>query len=194
MAFTYHLERSEGAQVVSALAVGPGAPARVLPFLQHKLLPSEARELIPDPPGGKHRETTGSKQNMWVNNMQQSHGQSGKAVMWLNKHTFIQKRQFHRDYSRATLYDDGANPLRLFDHILAFSRQFHLLSDEVLKLESHQLQARSRCYWDCVESHNDESFSCYFSALVRSHCLNRTLYVTPAPPWPFPAACWSGIP
>ena len=60
-------------QVVSALAVGPGAPAGILPFLQHKLLPSEARELIPDPPGGKQRKYRVKTKNV---------GQQHAAVTW----------------------------------------------------------------------------------------------------------------
>ena len=36
-------------------------------------------------------------------------------------------------------------------------------------------------------------FMPFFRACWKS-LMNHTLYVTPAPPWPFPAACWSGIP
>lgn len=46
---TYHFQRPKGAQAVATLAVGPGAPTRILSFLQHKQLSSKTWTLKPYP-------------------------------------------------------------------------------------------------------------------------------------------------
>lgn len=50
---THDLEGADGHQAVAAVAVGPGVPARVVPLLQHKLLPGEGLALEAQPPAGR---------------------------------------------------------------------------------------------------------------------------------------------
>lgn len=51
---TYNVQRPKGQEAVTVVAVGPGVPARVIPLLQDKLLPTEGSALKCQPPvGGK---------------------------------------------------------------------------------------------------------------------------------------------
>lgn len=51
--FCYHFDGAEGDDAVTASAVGPGVPARILTLLKHILFPLTARLLISHPPGTK---------------------------------------------------------------------------------------------------------------------------------------------
>lgn len=50
---TYHFKRLEGAQDVATLATGPGAPPRILSFLEDKLLPTKTQAFKPYPSNNK---------------------------------------------------------------------------------------------------------------------------------------------
>lgn len=49
------MQRPEGQEAVTVVAVGPGVPARVIPFLQDKLLPTEGPAIERQPPVGRRR-------------------------------------------------------------------------------------------------------------------------------------------
>lgn len=67
---TDHFKRPEGAQDVAILVVGPGAPARILSFLKHKLLSCKTRALKPHPSAD-----------------------SGDFVLHINPHTYAQQTE-----------------------------------------------------------------------------------------------------
>lgn len=49
------MQRPEGQEAVTVVAVGPGIPARVIALLQDKLLPAEGSALERQPPVGGNR-------------------------------------------------------------------------------------------------------------------------------------------
>lgn len=53
IAVSYHFNGAEGDDAVTASAVGPGVPARILTLLKHILFPLTAGFLISHPPGKK---------------------------------------------------------------------------------------------------------------------------------------------
>lgn len=53
LVFSYHFDGAEGDDAVTASAVGPGVPARILTLLKHILFPLTAGLLISHPPGPK---------------------------------------------------------------------------------------------------------------------------------------------
>lgn len=60
IALTYNVQRPEGQENVTTSAAGPGIPARVVPLLQHKLLPTKGPALERQPPeSGGNRVTSG---------------------------------------------------------------------------------------------------------------------------------------
>ena len=52
IALTYNVQRTEGQENVTTSAAGPGIPARVVPLLQNKLLPTKGPALERQPPEG----------------------------------------------------------------------------------------------------------------------------------------------
>lgn len=60
IALTYNVQRPEGQENVTTSAAGPGIPARIVPLLQDKLLPTKGPALECQPPeGGGNRVTSG---------------------------------------------------------------------------------------------------------------------------------------
>ena len=52
---THDVQGPEGQEAVAVVAVGPGVPARVIPLLQDKLLPTEGPAFERQPPVGGNR-------------------------------------------------------------------------------------------------------------------------------------------